>query len=149
MEKPIPPHGKQLRLGRISLPHQIYLVTIVTKSRATIFAQHKIAAAAAKNLYDKTIICRAETLAYVVMPDHVHWLLQLGEASSLSETVRIYKAKVSLLIGQSAWQPGFHDHALRTEENLIGTARYIVANPLRAGLCDKIGNYTYWNAKWL
>jgi len=149
MEKHSPPHGKQLRLGRVSLPHQIYLVTIVTKSRAAIFAQHKIAAATARSFYDESIIRHAETLAYVVMPDHIHWLLQLGNASSLSETVRIYKAKVSLLIGQSAWQPGFHDHALRTEENLIGTARYIVANPLRAGLCDKIGNYTYWNAKWL
>jgi len=63
--------------------------------------------------------------------------------------VRRYKARVSLLLGQRIWQRGFHDHALRREEDLASAARYIVANPLRAGLCGKIGDYPYWNAQWL
>jgi len=53
------------------------------------------------------------------------------------------------LLGRPVWQRGFHDHALRAEEDIVGVARYLVANPLRAGLCDKIGNYPYWNAQWL
>jgi REP element-mobilizing transposase RayT len=149
MEKRAPPQGKQLRIGRVSLPRQIYLITIVTKSRARLFAQHEMAATASKCFYDKTIICHAETLAFVVMHDHIHWLMQLKETASLSEAVRRYKAKVSRLFGGRIWQHGFHDHALRAEEDIIGVARYLVANPLRAGLCDKIGNYPYWNAKWL
>jgi len=28
-------------------------------------------------------------------------------------------------------------------------ARYIVANPIRAGLVDNIGQYPYWDAVWL
>ena len=104
---------------------------------------------AARCLYDETITRHADTLAFVVMPDHLHWLLQLGELSSLSETVRLYKARISLLLGRGIWQDGFHDHAVRAEENLADVARYMVANPLRAGLCDKIGNYPYWNAIWL
>ena len=67
----------------------------------------------------------------------------------MSETVRIYKARVSVLLGQRAWQPGFHDHAVRAEEDLASVARYIVANPLRAGLRGKIGDYPFWNAIWL
>ncbi len=87
------------------------------------------------------MIPHAETLAFVVMPDYVHWLMQLGAASSLSDTVRRYKAKVSVLLGQRIWQRGFHDHALCAEEDIVSTACYIVANPLlRAGLCDKIGD---------
>lgn len=148
-EKQSSPHGKQLRIGRVSLPHQIYLVTVVTKSRADIFTRHDSAAVAARCFYDETIARHADTLAFVVMPDHIHWLMQLRELPSLSEAVRIYKAKVSVQLGQRAWQPGFHDHAVRAEENLADVARYIVANPLRAGLCDKIGNYPYWNAIWL
>lgn len=144
-----PPHGKDLRTGRVSQPQQIYLVTVVTQAREPLFARHECAALAARCFYDGTVARYAGTLAFVVMPDHVHWLMQLKERASLSEAVRLYKAKVSLLLGQHAWQSGFHDHALRAEENLAEVARYIVANPLRAGLCDKIGNYPYWNAIWL
>ena len=63
--------------------------------------------------------------------------------------MRRYKARVSVTLGQRIWQRGFHDHALRAEEDIIDAARYIVANPLRAGLCQKIGDYPYWNAQWL
>jgi REP element-mobilizing transposase RayT len=47
------------------------------------------------------------------------------------------------------WQKSFHDHALRKEEDLLAIARYIVANPLRAGLVKKIGDYPLWDAIWL
>jgi uncharacterized protein with ACT and thioredoxin-like domain len=47
------------------------------------------------------------------------------------------------------WQQDFHDHALRMEEDVKSVARYIVANPLRAGLVMKIGDYSHWDAKWL
>lgn len=47
------------------------------------------------------------------------------------------------------WQKGFHDHALRKEEEILATARYIVANPLRAGLTRRIGDYPLWDAGWL
>jgi REP element-mobilizing transposase RayT len=143
------PQGKRLRTGRVSLPHHIYLVTAVTQSRARIFVQHPAAAIAAQCFYANTVTRHADTLAFVVMPDHIHWLMQLKGNASLSEAVRLYKARVSLLLGGRIWQRGFHDHALRAEENLANTARYLVANPLRAGLCNKIGDYPYWNAIWL
>ena len=47
------------------------------------------------------------------------------------------------------WAPGFHDHALRREEDVKCTALYIVGNPLRAGLVERVADYRYWNADWL
>jgi putative transposase len=47
------------------------------------------------------------------------------------------------------WQDGFHDHALRKEEAVIDAARYIVANPLRAGLVGSVKDYSHWDAIWL
>jgi len=47
------------------------------------------------------------------------------------------------------WQSGFHDHALRHEEDLKAAARYLVANPLRAGLVKSLRDYPFWNAVWL
>ncbi|MGH8412134.1 MAG: REP-associated tyrosine transposase, partial [Pseudomonas sp.] len=38
---------------------------------------------------------------------------------------------------------------IRRDEDLPAVARYIVANPLRAGLVEKIGDYPLWDAVWL
>ena len=47
------------------------------------------------------------------------------------------------------WQKGYHDRAVRSEEDLRNVARYIVANPLRAGLVKRLGDYPFWDAAWL
>jgi REP element-mobilizing transposase RayT len=49
----------------------------------------------------------------------------------------------------AVWQKGYFDRALRWEEDLKVAARYIIANPLRAGLVDQIGDYPLWDAIWL
>jgi REP element-mobilizing transposase RayT len=150
-------HGRQrksparynLRKGRISLPNHAYLATIGTAKRLPVFTSFDAARVAVKCLHDSNVKYHADTLAFVVMPDHVHWLFQLKEQGSLSETIRLYKAKVSFLLQQRIWQRGFHDHALRAEEDVQDIARYIVANPLRAGIVKNIGEYPHWDAIWL
>ena len=47
------------------------------------------------------------------------------------------------------WQEGFHDRALRQEADLRKAARYVVANPLRAGLVTDLGDYPLWDAVWV
>ena len=41
------------------------------------------------------------------------------------------------------WQPGYHDRILRDDESTEATARYILENPIRAGLTRQIGEYPY------
>ena len=97
----------------------------------------------------------ATTLAYVVMPDHLHWLMQLHSQHSLSNAVMSVKGRSALEInrvrqaGGMVWEPGFHDHALRREEDLQDVARYVVCNPLRAGLVGRINDYPLWDAVWV
>ena len=98
----------------------------------------------------------AQTLAYVLMPDHLHWLLTLDDANKLSTAVGRMKGatarEMNLLMsrqGQLVWQKGFHDHAIRGEEDIRDVARYMVANPLRAGLVKHVGDYPWWDAVWL
>jgi putative transposase len=129
------------------LPGHGYLITAVTRNRIRWFDDIIIARAAARSFYADSVAWEAKTLAFVVMPDHVHWLLQLD--GDLSEAVRRYKSLVSHQAGASIWQRGFHDRGLRREEELRQVARYIVANPLRAGLVDNILDYPYWDAIWL
>ena len=47
------------------------------------------------------------------------------------------------------WMPGYHDHALRNEESVAAAVRYMVVNPVRAGLVRRAGDYAYWNCAWL
>jgi REP element-mobilizing transposase RayT len=97
---------------------------------------------------------QVNSLAWVVMPDHFHWLLQIQE-SHLSRVIGATKARcahrVNHLTGASGplWQSGFHDRAIRDNEELRPSADYIIANPLRAGLVERIGDYPLWDAVWL
>jgi REP element-mobilizing transposase RayT len=97
----------------------------------------------------------AVLVAWVLMPDHAHWLLQLGCKESLSQAVVRLKATTARRINQACgtsghvWSRGFHDRALRREENLLTAARYIIANPVRAGLVARVADYPYWNCIYL
>lgn len=138
----------RLRSGRWFAPEQIYMITTVTKGRRQIFNDLFTARMLINIMREDALRGSHHTLAYVLMPDHLHWLLQLQEGS-LSGLVGRVKSLAAKRFGRPIWQDGFHDHALRREEDLRGAARYIVANPLRAGLVQRLGDYPHWDAAWL
>ena len=149
-------HGGDLRKGRVSIPGQIYLVTTVTHQRQPIFTDFINARFVVRSLKYTEQSHQVTSLSFVVMPDHLHWLFSLQNFRSLSQVISNIKRKSAYQInqhnnktGSPVWQPGFHDYALRDEEEIKNVARYIVANPLRAGLVDKIGDYPFWDAVWL
>lgn len=100
---------------------------------------------------------QATNVAYVVMPDHFHWLLALGKGMTLPRLMASVKGYSSRMIMRRAkgclaagplWQEGYHDHALRREEDVREVARYVVANPLRAGLTRVLADYPLWGCQW-
>lgn len=147
----MPPHfhSKDLRLGRFSQPGQIYLVTAVTLNRQPVFASFDAARVLIGALRAAQTSGRAETLAFVVMPDHLHWLLSLGIGADLAAEVQAVKSVSAHRVGGKVWQRGFHDRAIRREEDLPAVARYVVANPVRAGLVQRVGEYSHWDAVWV
>lgn len=138
----------RLRLGRWSAHGQIYLITTVTLDRKPVFAELHHARTLINIIKQDALAGTHKTLCYVAMPDHLHWLLQL-QRGSLSQLVGRVKSLSARHIGEPIWQKGFHDHALRRENDVLHIARYIVANPLRAGLVTRIGDYPHWDAVWL
>jgi len=149
-------HGRDLRKGRVSIPGQIFLITTVTHKRQPTFSDFYCARIVVNTLKYTEQTCGLESLSFVLMPDHLHWLFSLGEKSSLSQVVGNMKRRSSYRVNEfkdrsslPVWQPGFHDYALRKEDEIRDVARYIVANPLRAGLVEKIGDYPLWDAVWL
>lgn len=93
-------------------------------------------------------------MAWVVMPDHFHWLIELQQCS-LNELMQKTKSLSTRAVNKSSgrsgslWQQGYHDRALRRDEDLVKLARYVVANPLRARLVERLGDYPLWDAIWV
>lgn len=88
------------------------------------------------------------------MPDHFHGLIRLDGVRPLSKVVQHLKSSASRECrmrqpGIRVWARAFHDHALRAEEDIRVAARYLVANPIRAGLVAHAYDYPYWDAMWL
>jgi len=148
------PHSRSLRSGRVSEQGRVYLVTFTTENRRTLFSNFCLGRLVVKELRQAQSQRLATSLVWVVMPDHVHWLLEL-KLGSLDRLVKQVKARSAISINRAIdcqgriWQQGFHDRAMRYDEDLVAAARYIVLNPVRAGVVKRCGEYSLWDAVWV
>ena len=138
----------RLRRGRISSIGFTYHVTFTTRNRIPYLSDFMAARRFINVLKQDEKRGYTLTFAFVVMPDHVHWLFELKHGS-LAQSIKRVKSVFTSQNIERIWDYGFYDHAIRSDEALIGVARYIVANPLRAGLVDRVGDYPHWDSLWL
>ncbi|MCW8274647.1 transposase [Pseudomonas sp. PCH199] len=148
------PQAHRLRIGRRSEPGRVYLLTAVTYERQPIFQDWRIGRMVVNEFRRAQEAGNATSIAWVIMPDHFHWLVELhnGDLPKLMQATKARSARaINLKRGQPErlWQKGYFDRALRWEEDLKVAARYIIANPIRAGLVDHIGEYPLWDAIWI
>ena len=76
---------------------------------------------------------------YVVMPNHIHLLLQIQSdlhgrpmvAPTISTVVQQMKGYITKQIGHSIWQKFFHDHVIRNEQDYLKIWNYIDSNPAK------------------
>ena len=83
---------------------------------------------------------------YCFMPDHFHWLA-IGR-SSPSQLQRLIKTSKQLTgyahrqrTGTQLWQRSGWDHVLRRDEDTPAVVKYILSNPVRAGLVEREEDY--------
>ena len=79
--------------------------------------------------------------AYVIMPNHVHVLLDpLVPLSRITSGIKGVSARSSNLklgrTGKPFWQDESFDHWIRNPGQFVSTKKYIENNPARAGLCN-------------
>jgi REP element-mobilizing transposase RayT len=82
------------------------------------------------------------------MPDHFHALIEGERAdANLQRFVRLFKQRSSFYwkrrSGAPLWQRGYFEHVLRAEEDTFDVARYILDNPVRAGLVSRPEDYPF------
>ncbi|WAJ69362.1 REP-associated tyrosine transposase [Catenovulum adriaticum] len=141
--------------GRISKAFSFYSVTLCCYQRQKIFQNFDNGCVATKALMAFEQKGLVKNVCYMVMPDHLHWLFQLQGSVELSSLVKQYKSFTAVKLNQSGvthtkiWQSNYYDHQIRQESDLVAQARYIVANPLRAGLVNRVEEYPFWDCIYL
>ncbi|MDT3312904.1 transposase [Pseudomonas sp. rhizo66] len=143
-----------LRKGRYSEAGRIYLLTAVVHERQSVFSDWRLGRLLVEQMRAANDEGMVQSLAWVVMPDHLHWLIELKHCSLAALMCRVKSRScrsINLKRGSQGgiWQRGYYDRALRRDEDLKAAARYIVMNPLRAGLVGRVGDYPLWDAIWL
>ena len=73
---------------------------------------------------------------FLLMPDHLHAIVQIPDPLRLEEVVRCFKQAATKQAG-IRWQRGFFDHRIRQDESAQHKYRYIEMNPVRSGLIQK------------
>lgn len=125
-----------------------YFLTFCTKDRHEAFADHDVAAAAIAQFRRTAQKTEFALLAYCLMPDHVHLLV---EGTTASADLHRFAARGKQTIGRAyarrarrlLWQQGHYDRVLRNEEDARTVARYILENPVRAGLVRVPAEYPH------
>lgn len=95
---------------------------------------------------------RYRLIAWVVMPNHVHILIQLLAKNSLSEimhSIKSYTAHEANKILQRSGQFWFiesFDRYIRDSRHYFNTIKYIENNPVKAGLCREPAEWEFSSA---
>lgn len=90
-----------------------------------------------------------QLIAYVIMPDHLHLLFQLGEKESLQKLMQSFGGFTGKAISKKlehsrpVWQNTYYDRAIRNEEELYRTITYIQENPVKAGYVEEPGEWPW------
>ncbi|MBA3961030.1 MAG: histidinol-phosphate transaminase [Chthoniobacterales bacterium] len=149
---------KPPRLERLFTNEPLFFVTFNTHGRRPLLADgslHETFVAYAQGASEHGI----GVGRYVLMPDHIHLFISFGRdaTADLGTWVKGLKRaleKTLLAAGEkpvaldkqtlsSFWQPGFHDHILRSDESYAQKWEYVRENPVRVGLVNAAADWPY------
>jgi len=79
-----------------------------------------------------------ELLGYVVMPEHVHLLINEPPKDPLSKALQALKISVSRRLKQRPfWQPRYYDFNVFTHNKRVEKLKYMHRNPVTRGLVTR------------
>ena len=96
---------------------------------------------------------RYRLLAWVVMPNHVHVLIETQAGHALAEVVQSWKSFTAKAINQvlgrrgALWQREYFDRYVRDDRHLQAVIEYIDNNPVQAGLVKVASDWRFGSAR--
>ena len=125
-----------------------YFLTFCTEQRAPLFTSAAVVDLVIAQISRAASECAFAVPAYCFMPDHLHLLVEgKSDASDCRDFIKRAKQYSGFYYSKTyrmrLWQRYGYDHVLRDDEKMIVVARYILQNPIRAGLVKRIEEYPY------
>ena len=78
----------------------------------------------------------------LLMPDHLHAILAFPREPGMQTVISSWKKFVAVQLGVK-WQRDFFDHRLRDHHELDEKTGYILMNPVRKGLCERVEDWVW------
>ena len=128
---------------------QIVFITQVVENRLPLFT-HSENVSLLRQVWHRTKERHPFTmLAYVILPDHFHLLIQPNEKSNFSQIMHSMKMSFTLSYKRflkvntplKFWQKRFWDHIIRSEMDLENHLHYIHFNPIKHGYVQDPNNW--------
>lgn len=96
---------------------------------------------------------RYRLLAWVVMPNHVHVLIEMQAGHAVADAVQSWKSftakAINRVLGRHGvlWQREYFDRYIRDERHLQAVMEYINNNPVKAGLVKTTDDWRFGSAR--
>ena len=125
-----------------------YFLTFCCRDRLPLFNDRQIAEQTLAQFRRTSSLDAFAIRAYCLMPDHAHLLAEgLSQDSDFNHFAKMAKQRSGGLYARThhtrLWQEGYYERVLRDEEDARALARYIVNNPVRAGLVETPEAYPF------
>jgi len=120
-----------------------FFVTAITLNRRRRFQVDATARLFIETLQHYRRTGSYKLFAFVVMPDHIHLLLQTDD---LSKSMKDIKGGFTLHFESKIWQRGFTDHLILNREQFESRREYIHQNPVREHLAKTADTYPHSSA---
>jgi len=139
-----------MKYQRLRIPGATWFFTLVTFERRRIFNTEIAVSQLWQAIETANQKLPFKLEAFVILPDHIHWLMSLPENDSdYSTRIKLIKTSFtkSYLEGQNeparnakgemrVWQSRFWEHWIRDEKDLSRHLDYIHFNPVKHGLVE-------------
>ena len=142
------------RISRVVVPGYPHHVTQRGVRRMDVFFSDDDRQAYLELLSEHATSCGNSFLAWCLMPNHIHLIAVPAEATSLArgigEAHRRYTRRVNFRNGWRGYlfQGRFHSCPLEGRHTLAAV-RYVLQNPVRAGLASNPWAYRWSSARWM
>ena len=86
---------------------------------------------------------------FVVMPDHLHLLVTVGDGMTVERAMQLVKGGFSYRLKKECgylgevWQRGFSETRVECRQSFIKHREYIAANPVKGGLVERPEEFPY------
>lgn len=130
-----------MNFHRYYFPDQIVFLTQIVEGRKPVFADADMVILLRETLHNAKQHHPFTMLAYVILPDHFHLLIQPTGDENFSKIMSSlkfnftlkYKQKLNIDVLTKFWQKRFWDHVIRDEIDLENHVHYIHFNPIKHG----------------